>query len=244
MSAHGTTLAKGGFIMSPASDRSPTLGARVVACTLPGRRVSDAVEVVSTNEDRLSVVLLDVRAGREQETLRARLATAAHASLEAHEPMHVLVGGLRTIVCEAVAASVGVVALRISELDARVELLNAGMPPVACVLQDGRMLEFPALSADVGPRMHRAHPYELIPLAAGSIWVVASDGATAGSHEDAGELWNGLGLPEGASELSRGPSDALAGVLGKHLGSAPRTEDASVVVVPTRGARRPESGIR
>jgi hypothetical protein len=229
--------------MTPASHRSPDLGDTVVACTLSGRRPSDAVEIVRADDDRTGVVLLDVRAARDTEALRARLATVAHASLVSHEPMHLLVASLRKVVCEAVAASVGVVALRVSSLDARVELLNAGMPPVACVLPDGHLLEFPSLSGDVGPRVRKAHPYELIPLTLGSIWVACSDGATQGSLEDAGELWSALGLPENVGDLARTTREQLAARLGTTLGPAPLSEDASLVVVPTRQNVRSASGI-
>lgn len=230
--------------MTPASNRNGSVTRRdpVVACTLRGRRMSDAVEIVYTEEDRTAVVLMDVRAARDHEALSERLATAAHASLSAHEPMHVLVGGLRKIVCEAVAASVGVAAIRVSTSDARVELLNAGMPPVGCALPDGRMLEFLPLSSDVGPRMSRAHPYELIPLSLGSTWILASDGATRGSLEDAGDLWTALGLPDSALELGRLTTEGLEQRLLATLGPAPLSEDASLIVVQTRG--RSESGIR
>jgi len=230
--------------MTPASNRTGGTAHRdpVVACTLRGRRMSDAVEIAYTEEDRTAVVLMDLRAARDHEALSEHLATAARASLSAHEPMHVLVGGLRKIVCDAVAASVGVAAIRVSALDARVELLNAGMPPIGCALPDGRMLEFLPLSSDVGPRVNRAHPYELIPLSLGSTWILASDGATQGSLEDSGDLWNALGLPERALELGRLTTEELEGRLLRALGSQPLTEDASLVVVQTRG--RSESGIR
>lgn len=229
--------------MTPASHRSTDAGDLVVACTLSGRRTSDAVEIVRADDDRTGVVLLDVRAARDTDALRARLATVAHASLVAHEPMHLLVASLRKVVCDAVAASVGVVALRISTLDARVELLNAGMPPVACVLPDGHLLDFPALSGDVGPRVHKAHPYELIPLTLGSTWIACSDGATQGSLEDAADLWSSLGLPESAGDLAGASREQLAARLGATLGPAPFSEDASLVVVPTRQHVRSASGI-
>jgi len=230
--------------MTPASNRNGTLHRRdpVVACTLRGRRLSDAVEIVYTEDDQAAVVLMDVRAARDHEALSERLATAAHASLSAHEPMHVLVGALRKIVCEAVAASVGVAAIRVSASDARVELLNAGMPPIGCALPDGRMLEFLPLSSDVGPRVNRAHPYELIPLSLGSTWILASDGATQGSLEDAGDLWTALGLPDGAFDLGQSTTEELERRLHAALGPAPLSEDASLVVLQTRG--RSESGIR
>jgi hypothetical protein len=231
--------------MSPASNRNGNLGYRdpIVACTLPGRRTSDAIELVYMDETHTGVVLLDLRAARDQDALRARLAAQAHASLVSHEPMHVMVAGLRKIVCDAVAASVGLIAMRISIDDARVELLNAGMPPVACVLPDGRMLEFLPLSSDVGPRMNRAHPYELIPLSLGSTWLLASDGATEGSLEDSSSLWSALGLPDSAHELGRLTGDGLGARLGQVLGPTPLSEDASLVVVETRPYARSESGI-
>jgi hypothetical protein len=229
--------------MTPASHRSSDAADLVVACTLSGRRTSDAIEVVRIDDDRTGVVLLDVRAARDTEALRTKLASMAHASLLAHEPMHVLVATLRKVVCDAVAASVGLVALRVSSLDARVELLNAGMPPVACILPDGQLLEFPSLSGDVGPRVHKAHPYELIPLTLGSTWIACSDGATQGSLEDAAEFWSSLGLPESAGDIARSSQAQLSARLGATLGPAPLSEDASLVVVPTRQNSRRASGI-
>src|SRR5687767_15025513 len=120
--------------MSPASDRSPAPPHSVVACTLRGRRSSDGFEMFVERDGSINLVLLDVRAARDQEALRDQLAARAHAALSAREPMHALTGSLRKIVCEAVAASVGVIALRVCLRDERVELLNAGMPAVACVL--------------------------------------------------------------------------------------------------------------
>jgi len=229
--------------MSPASDRTPQLSPGVIACTLRGRRASDAIEIVTERDGAICLVVLDVRAARDQEALRAKLAASALVSLAEHEPMHVLANSLRSIVCQSVAASVGIVALKVHPMHGRVELLNAGMPPVACVLPDGRLLQMPALSGDIGPRSHHAHPYELIPLAPGSVWFVASDGATGGSIDETSQLWSGLGLPESASDLAALSHDGLEERLRERLGPLPLPEDASLVVVPTTAPRRPESGI-
>jgi hypothetical protein len=230
--------------MSPASDRNPSLSHGVLACTLRGRRASDAIEIVTERDGAVGVVLLDVRAAREQESLRARLAASALMSLAEREPMHVLANSLRSVVCQAVAASVGVVALRVHPMHGRVELLNAGMPPVACTLPDGRLLQMPSLSLDIGPRSHRAHPYELIPLAPGSVWFVASDGATGGSLDETNQLWSALGLPASANELANDSHEGLQHRLREQLGELPLPEDASLVVIPTAPPRRTESGIR
>ncbi len=230
--------------MSPASDRNPSLSHGVIACTLRGRRASDAIEIVTERDGAVGVVLLDVRAAREQETLRARLAASALISLAEREPMHVLANSLRSVVCQAVAASVGVIALRVHPMHGRVELLNAGMPPVACVLPDGRLLQMPALSQDIGPRSNRAHPYELIPLAPGSVWFATSDGATGGSLDETTQLWSALGLPGSANDLACDSHEGLQFRLREQLGELPLPEDASLVVVPTAPPRRNESGIR
>lgn len=230
--------------MSPASDRNPILSPGVIACTLRGRRASDAIEIVTERDGAVGVVLLDVRAAREQEALRARLASSALVSLADREPMHVLANSLRSIVCQAVAASVGVIALRVHPMHGRVELLNAGMPPVACALPDGRLLQMPALSQDIGPRTHRAHPYELIPLAPGSVWFAASDGATAGCLDETHQLWSGLGLPAMAHDLAAESHAGIERRLHQQLGEMPLPEDASLVVIPTTAPRRSESGIR
>jgi hypothetical protein len=227
--------------MSPASDRSPAPPHGVVACTLRGRRSSDGFEMFVERDGSINLVLLDVRAARDQEALRDQLAARARASLSAREPMHTLTGSLRKIVCEAVAASVGVIALRVCLRDERVELLNAGMPAVACVLPDGRQLQFPALSPDIGPRMDKAHPYELMPLTLGSRWFLASDGATEGL-EDSSNFWAALGLPAVARDLADETPQGLANRMRLVLGNT-LSEDASLVVVPSSPPPRFESGI-
>jgi hypothetical protein len=65
--------------MVPASDRNPTLSHGVIACTLRGRRASDAIEIVTERDGAVCLVVLDVRAARDQEALRARLASSALA---------------------------------------------------------------------------------------------------------------------------------------------------------------------
>ncbi|HEY3500860.1 MAG TPA: SpoIIE family protein phosphatase [Polyangiaceae bacterium] len=227
--------------MTPASDRTPNVYDNVVACTLRGRRTSDAIEIVLT-ETEISVAVLDVRAARDQEELRLALALRAREALVGHQPFHLLATELHRMVCKAVAASVGLAALRISHAEAKVELMNAGMPPVACALPDGRLLHLPPLSGDIGPRSQKAHPYELIPLARGSIWFVTTDGATGGSLEYSGELWSALGLPASAADLAQETSDGLSGRLNAGLGGLGMPEDASLVVVPTRREPRHQSG--
>jgi hypothetical protein len=216
------------------SDRPNPLPPGVVHATIPGPRASDVIEIVDHRDGTLEIAVLDVRAPRGQEQFHARLANAVRAGLELRLPLHEIARSLRSVISLAVAASVGASILRLSESGERVELLNAGMPPVACVFPDGRLLSLPALSADVGPRSPGAHPYEMMPWVSGAVWVIASDGATTGSVEDAGVLWSSLGLPEKAAELPNLSSDELEARFARGLSSMPVPEDASVVVADAR----------
>jgi hypothetical protein len=225
--------------VSPLSDRTPTLlTPGVVVGTIPGPRPSDVIEIVDHRDGTVEIALLDVRAPRGQEHFQARLANAVRAGLELRLPLHEIARSLRSVISLAVAASVGATILRLSEADERIELLNAGMPPVACVFPDGRLLSLPSLSGDVGPRSPGAHPYEMMPWVAGAVWVLASDGATVGSVEDAGSLWSSLGLPESAPNLPDITSRELESLFTRGLSSLPAPEDASVIVADARSRVR------
>jgi hypothetical protein len=226
-------------LVSPISDRTPNiLPPGVVLGTIPGPRASDVIEIVDHRDGTLEIALLDVRAPRGQEHFQARLANAVRAGLELRLPLHEIARSLRSVISLAVASSVGATILRLSEAEERVELLNAGMPPVACVFPDGRLLSLPALSGDIGPRSPGAHPYEMMPWVPGAVWVLASDGATVGSIEDAGTLWSSLGLPEHAGSLSDVTSEELKARFARGLSSLPAPEDASVVVADARSRIR------
>ena len=225
--------------VSPLSDRTPNAPPPgVVTGTIPGPRTSDVIEIVDHRDGTVEIALLDVRAARGQEQFQARLSNAVRASLELRLPLHEIARSLRSVISLAVAASVGATILRLSESEERVELLNAGMPPVACVFPDGRVLSLPSLSSDVGPRSIGAHPYEMMPWVQGAVWVLASDGATGGSIDDAGLLWSSLGLYEKASELPELSSEELKARFARGLSALPASEDASVVVADSRPRMR------
>jgi hypothetical protein len=196
------------------------------------------IEIVDHRDGTIEIALLDVRAPRGQEQFHARLANAVRAGLELRLPLHEIARSMRSVISLAVAASVGATILRLSESDERVELLNAGMPPVACVFPDGRLLSLPALSGDVGPRSPGAHPYEMMPWVSGAVWVLASDGATVGSVDDAGTLWSSLGLPESAATLADVTSAELEARFSRGLSALPAPEDASVIVADARSRLR------
>jgi hypothetical protein len=227
------------FAVSALSDRNlDILPPGVVLGSIPGPRPSDVIEIVDHRDGTLEVALLDVRAPRGQEQFQARLSNAVRAGLELRLPLHEIARSLRSVISLGVAASVGASILRLSEADERVELLNAGMPPVACVFPDGRLLSLPALSGDVGPRSPGAHPYEMMPWVPGAVWILASDGATVGSVDDAGSLWSSLGLPEKAGELVNLSPEELTLRFSRGLSPLPVPEDATVIVADTRSRVR------
>jgi hypothetical protein len=244
------SLAEGDRNMSSASLHEPTDpslpffsdGVSVTSCTVAGRRPSDRIELVVDAEGSVAVVLLDVRSARDEEELRGRLAARTRACLEASLPFHELVAVLRAEVATSLAATVGIAALRVSSLDGRAEILNAGMPPIACVAPGRGLLVFPALSPDVGAHVERVHPYEMVPLLGGSTWLLCSDGATSGSADEATRLWEALALPTAAHALVTG-NKVLCARLSATLGIMPPPEDASIAVIGVDASPR-RSGIR
>lgn len=215
-------------------------GVSVSTCTVRGRRSSDRVSLVVDPEGSVAVVLLDVRCARDEEELRQRLSERTRACLEASLPFHELVAVLRGEIATSLAATVGIAAIRVSSLGERAEILNAGMPPIACVAPGRGLLAFPALSPDVAAHAQRVHPYEMVPLIGGSTWVLCSDGATAGAPEEAGRLWEALSLPAAPDKLVT-DNDALRARLESTLGIVPPPEDATLAVVAVDSASRRSS---
>lgn len=217
-------------------------GVSVSTCTVRGRRASDRVELVVDAEGSVAIVLLDVRSARDEHELRQRLSDRARACLEASLPFHELVAVLRAEVATSLAAAVGISAIRVSSLDGRAEILNAGMPAIACVAAGRGLLEFPALSPEVAAHAEQVHPYEMVPLLGGSTWLLCSDGATAGALEEAGRLWEALSLSTAPDQLVTS-NDALRARLEATLGIMPPPEDATLAVVAVEPSPR-RSGIR
>jgi hypothetical protein len=78
----------------------------------------------------------------------------------------------------------------------------------------------------------------MMPWVPGAVWVLASDGATVGSVDDAGSLWSSLGLPEKAGELVNLSPEELTFRFSRGLSSLPVPEDATVIVADTRSRVR------
>jgi hypothetical protein len=162
--------------------------------------------------------------------------------------MYEIVSALRTFSGGERKTAVGITLLRFSQPDARVEILNAGMPAVACVLPDGRLTLHAALSPAIGRRFGDVHPYELSPLIWGSSWFALSDGLTAGKQgpEDVRSWLSQNDLQKRGPELSALKPTALAALLAELASDDERRShgDASLLIVNADPTRRFRSGIQ
>jgi Stage II sporulation protein E (SpoIIE) len=225
---------------------------RVSGETVEGPSPSDLFDVFSDDEGDLVVVMLDVRGVAESSgSFLASLLRQTRAALETHEPLHQVVGELEMQLAIRPGVEAGLVILRLSQRDAKAELLNAGMPPLANALPGGQLSLHPPLSSPVGRRIGEVHPYELVPLIWGSAWLALSDGMTGGSLDDQSvhDLCAKLGLEDRGVSLAASQSGHLHDILRAVLPpSQVMRDDATCVFVGAdaqglAGGGRFQSGI-
>jgi hypothetical protein len=210
---------------------------RVSGETVEGPRPSDLFDVFNDDDGDLVVVLLDVRGAAE-----------SSGSFLLHEPLHRVVSELELQLAMRPGVEAGLIVLRVSQRDSRVELLNAGMPPIASAFPGGELLIHAALSGPVGRRIGEVHPYELIPLVWGSTWLALSDGVTGGSLEPEAvrAVCASLELEQAGMALASAKSETLYDALQEVLPQARfLRDDASCVFVgaDAQGHGRFRSGI-
>jgi hypothetical protein len=189
---------------------------RVSGETIEGPRPSDLFDAFVDSDGDLVVVLLDMRGVAESSgSFLGAMMQQTRAALETHEPLHQVVSELEMQLAVLPGSEVGLVILRLSQRDARVELLNAGMPPVANALPGGQLSLHLPLSGPVGRRVGEVHPYELVPLIWGSAWCAVSDGMTSSSLEAGAvtDLCSKLDLENEGMKLAASSSDALYDLL-------------------------------
>ncbi|HEX3777804.1 MAG TPA: SpoIIE family protein phosphatase [Polyangiaceae bacterium] len=222
---------------------------RVSGETVEGPRPSDLFDVFNDDDGDLVVVLLDVRGAAESSgSFLSSLMRAARTELELHEPLHRVVSELELQLAMRPGVEAGLIVLRVSQRDSRVELLNAGMPPIASAFPGGELLIHAALSGPVGRRIGEVHPYELIPLVWGSTWLALSDGVTGGSLEPEAvrAVCASLELEQAGMALASAKSETLYDALQEVLPQARfLRDDASCVFVgaDAQGHGRFRSGI-
>jgi hypothetical protein len=209
---------------------------------------TDAYDVIVDDAAELTLALLHVHSESARPELREEAMAVVVEAVKARSPMYEIVAALRTFSGGERKTTVGITLLRFSQPDARVEILNAGMPAVACVLPDGRLTLHAALSPAIGRRFGDVHPYELSPLIWGSTWFALSDGLTAGKQgpEDVRAWLLRHDLHKRGPELSAVRPSALAALLTElrpsELRAGPR--DASLLVINADPTRRFRSGIQ
>lgn len=193
---------------------------RVSGETIEGPRPSDLFDVFTDGAGDLVLVLLDVRSMADSSaSFLGSLLHGLRAALEEHEPLHLVVNELEMQLATRPGIEAAAIILRISQRDARVELLNAGMPPLALALPGGELALHPQLSGPIGRRIGEVHPYEVVPLVWGSTWLALSDGMTAGALDTSAveQLCEKLELSSSGMQLAaasrEGVYDALQAAL-------------------------------
>jgi hypothetical protein len=206
---------------------------RVSGETIEGPRPADLFDVLVDEAGDLVLVLLDVQAPAESPGFLGSMMRHARAALETHEPLHQVVNELEMQLAMRPGIEAGLVILRLSQRDARVEILNAGMPPVANAPPGGKLSVHPALSGPVGRRVGEVHPYELVPLIWGSTWLAVSDGMTGGSIDttSVSELCTRLEFAERGMALAAASRDVLYDALQEVLPAARFLRDDATCII-------------
>jgi hypothetical protein len=215
--------------------------------TVEGPRPSDWFDVFVDERDNLALVLLDVRSSAESPPeFLAGLMQGIKARLQHHEALHTVVGELEMQLAVHPGVEAGLVILRISQQDAKVELLNAGMPAVVNASPGGRLDFYPAQSSAVGRRVGEVHPYELVPLRWGGSWLTVSDGMLNGSldEESVATLCAKLDLENRGMLLAQASTDELYDAFQAALTTARfLRDDATAVLIAADSGARFKSGI-
>lgn len=170
---------------------------------------------------------------------------SARKPLLASAPLQEVVSA---VVAEASSAGfeIGVGLVRISQSESRVEILNAGMPPIACSTEQ-RVFVYSPRSRAVGRDDDQGHPYEVVPLVWGSTWLLASSGLTGGSllPDPVQHLCERLELRTRGLELATQTPDELRDTLIARNPDSRRCarDDATLVLIAADPHARLQSGI-
>jgi len=215
--------------------------------TVDGPRPSDWFDVFVDECGNLVLALLDVRSSAESPpSFLSGLLEGVKTALQRNDALHTVVADLEMQLAIHPGSEVGLLVLRVSQQDAKVELLNAGMPPVVNTSPGGRLDFYPAQSSAVGRRVGEVHPYELIPLRWGGTWLAISDGMLSGAsdEESVATLCGKLDLENRAMLLAQMSAEDLYDAFQAAL-SAGRflRDDATGVLIAADPGARFQSGI-
>src|SRR6478609_5712636 len=203
--------------------------------TVDGPRPSDWFDVFVDERGNLVLALLDVRSSMESpQSFLVALMQNTKAALQRNDALHTVVADLEIQLAAHPGVEAGLLILRISQQDARVELLNAGMPAVVNTSPGGRLDFYPAQSSAVGRRVGEVHPYELLPLRWGGTWLTVSDGMVNGSlsEDSVATLCEKLDLAERGVLLAQASTEDLYDTFQDVLSAARfLRDDATGIVV-------------
>jgi Stage II sporulation protein E (SpoIIE) len=208
---------------------------RATGDTLGGLRRSDAFDIVLDGRSRVTGLVVQDRSGDgAQRPLLDDVWRVARIALLGLAPLHELVAAVVAETARSEYAEIGLAMVRVSQTDSRVEVLNAGMPPIACATPTRTFLH-PALSSAIGHRDARDHAYEVVPLIWGSTWLLGSPGLTSGSlaPEAVRTLCERLELGIMGIELAGSSPDVLRDrLLARHPeASGLASDDATLIVI-------------
>jgi len=188
---------------------------RATADRLEGLRRSDGFDLVVDPKGDVTALVLQDPPGRNAQTPPLdRVLEAARNALSDAAPMQQVVWAIQSELERAGGAELGLALARVSQADSRVEVLNAGMPPIACASADGVRVHV-ALSPALGRDRGHGHAYEVVPLIWNSTWVLCSSGLTGGSllPETLHELCSHLDLGSRGADLASCTPEELRHVL-------------------------------
>jgi stage II sporulation SpoE-like protein len=215
--------------------------------TVEGPRPSDWFDVFVDERGNLVLALLDVRSSAESPpAFLSGLMQNTKSALQRHGALHTVVAELEMQLAIHPGVEAGLVILRISQQDAKVELLNAGMPALANTSPGSRLDFYPAQSSAVGRRIGEVHPYELIPLRWGGTWLVVSDGMLNGAsdEESVAVLCGKLAIQDRGMWLSQASTEDLYDSLQSALNTARfLRDDATGILIAADPGARFQSGI-
>jgi hypothetical protein len=215
--------------------------------TIEGPRPCDSFDAFIDEVGDLVVLLMDVQSSAAtNDGFAESLMRETRRGLLGHRSLHEVISVLEIQLAARPSLEAGLVILRLSERNARAEVLNAGMPAVANAGPGEQMSLHPALSGPVGRRVGEVRPYEVVPLSWGSTWLTVSDGMTNGSidQENVEALCAKLELCERGFSLTTASRDDQYDAFQSLLSPARfLRDDATFVLVSVAPSARFQSGI-
>jgi serine phosphatase RsbU (regulator of sigma subunit) len=196
---------------------------------------SDVFAVYTDDSLRTTVVVADLaHPSPETHGISGEVLSAARRAVQSGSGMRGITEAITRALPQdsGVRAALGIVSLLPEQ--GRVEVLNAGLPPIVCARPDGTASLFAARSAPLGLVQDEPHAYELVPFSWSDTWAILTDGATEGSLAGGPvkRLGQELGLAQQGLELASLPPGELLRRLGRVLARAGCTvvEDATLIV--------------